>query len=91
MAVSMKVTTIFWYVEPIVWLSWRRTTLNESGKHSWSDLRFIARSREGCRQPTFLMELRTLLFIIIVWLKYTDILEVHTASILRVVKEAVLT
>jgi hypothetical protein len=23
--------------------SWRRTTLNESGKHSWSDLRFIAR------------------------------------------------
>jgi hypothetical protein len=30
--------------------SWRRTTLNESGKHSWSDLRFIARSREGCRR-----------------------------------------
>jgi hypothetical protein len=25
--------------------SWRRTTLNESGKHSWSDLRFIARRR----------------------------------------------
>jgi hypothetical protein len=24
--------------------SWRRTTLNESGKHSWSDLRFIART-----------------------------------------------
>jgi hypothetical protein len=24
--------------------SWRRTTLNESGKRSWSDLRFIARS-----------------------------------------------
>jgi hypothetical protein len=27
--------------------SWRRTTLNESGKHSWSDVRFIARNREG--------------------------------------------
>jgi hypothetical protein len=30
--------------------SWRRTTLIESGKHSWSDLRFIARSREGWRR-----------------------------------------
>jgi hypothetical protein len=30
--------------------SWRRTTLNESGKHSWSDLRCIARSREGWRR-----------------------------------------
>jgi hypothetical protein len=30
--------------------SWRRTTLNESGKHSWSDLRFIARNREGWRR-----------------------------------------
>jgi hypothetical protein len=29
--------------------SWRRTTLDESGKHSWSDLRFIARNREGWR------------------------------------------
>jgi hypothetical protein len=29
---------------------WRRTTLNESGKHSWSDLRFIARNREGWRR-----------------------------------------
>jgi hypothetical protein len=29
---------------------WRRTTLNESGKCSWSDLRFIARSREGWRR-----------------------------------------
>jgi ribosomal 50S subunit-associated protein YjgA (DUF615 family) len=29
--------------------SWRRTTLNESGKRSWSDLRFIARNREGWR------------------------------------------
>jgi hypothetical protein len=28
----------------------RRTTLNESGKHSWSDLRFIARNREGWRR-----------------------------------------
>jgi hypothetical protein len=26
------------------------TTLNESGKHSWSDLRFIARNREGWRR-----------------------------------------
>jgi hypothetical protein len=30
--------------------SWRQTTLNECGKHSWSDLRFIARSREGWRR-----------------------------------------
>jgi hypothetical protein len=30
--------------------SWRRTTLNESGKHNWSDLRFIARNREGWRR-----------------------------------------
>jgi hypothetical protein len=30
--------------------SWQRTTLNESGKHSWSDLRFIARNREGWRR-----------------------------------------
>jgi hypothetical protein len=30
--------------------SWRRTTLNESGNHSWSDLRFIARNREGWRR-----------------------------------------
>jgi hypothetical protein len=30
--------------------SWRRTTLNVSGKHSWSDLRFIAKSREGWRR-----------------------------------------
>jgi hypothetical protein len=30
--------------------AWRRTTLNESGKHSWSDLRFIARNREGWRR-----------------------------------------
>jgi hypothetical protein len=30
--------------------SWRRTALNESGKHSWSDLRFIVRSREGWRR-----------------------------------------
>jgi hypothetical protein len=30
--------------------SWRRTTLNESGKHSWSDLRFFTRSREGWRR-----------------------------------------
>jgi hypothetical protein len=30
--------------------SWRRTALNESGKHSWSDLRFIARNREGWRR-----------------------------------------
>jgi hypothetical protein len=30
--------------------SWRRNTLNESGKHSWSDLRFIASSREGWRR-----------------------------------------
>jgi hypothetical protein len=30
--------------------SWRRTTLDESGKHSWSDLRFIVRSREGWRR-----------------------------------------
>jgi hypothetical protein len=29
--------------------SWRRTTLNESGKYSWSVLRFIVRSREGRR------------------------------------------
>jgi hypothetical protein len=28
----------------------RRTTLNECGKHSWSDIRFIARSREGWRR-----------------------------------------
>jgi hypothetical protein len=28
---------------------WRRTTLNECGKRSWSDLRFITRSREGWR------------------------------------------
>jgi hypothetical protein len=28
----------------------RPTTLNESGKHSWSDLRFIARNREGWRR-----------------------------------------
>jgi hypothetical protein len=48
--------------------SWRRTTLNESGKHSWSDLRFIARSprrlEKICRQPMFLMELPTLLLLI---------------------------
>jgi hypothetical protein len=30
--------------------SWWRITLNESGKHSWSDLRFIVRSREGWRR-----------------------------------------
>jgi hypothetical protein len=30
--------------------SWRQTTLNESGKHSWSDVRFIARSQEGWRR-----------------------------------------
>jgi hypothetical protein len=30
--------------------SWRRTTLNECGKHSWSDLRFIVRNREGWRR-----------------------------------------
>jgi hypothetical protein len=30
--------------------SWRRTTLNESGKDSLSDLRFIARNREGWRR-----------------------------------------
>jgi hypothetical protein len=30
--------------------SWRRATLNESGKHSWSDFRFVARSREGWRR-----------------------------------------
>jgi hypothetical protein len=30
--------------------SWRRTTMNESGKRSWSDLRFTARSREGWRR-----------------------------------------
>jgi hypothetical protein len=30
--------------------SWRRTALNESRKHSWSDLRFIARNREGWRR-----------------------------------------
>jgi hypothetical protein len=30
--------------------SWRQTTLNESGKCSWSDLKFIARSREGWRR-----------------------------------------
>jgi hypothetical protein len=30
--------------------SWRRTTLNKSGKRSWNDLRFIARSREGWRR-----------------------------------------
>jgi hypothetical protein len=30
--------------------SWRRTILNECGKHSWSDLRFIARNREGWRR-----------------------------------------
>jgi hypothetical protein len=30
--------------------SWRRTTLNERGKHIWSDLRFIARSRKGWRR-----------------------------------------
>jgi hypothetical protein len=30
--------------------SWRRTTLNESGKHSWSDLRFITRNRESWRR-----------------------------------------
>jgi hypothetical protein len=30
--------------------SWRRTTLNGSGKHSWSDLKFITRSREGWRR-----------------------------------------
>jgi hypothetical protein len=30
--------------------SWRRTILNESVKHSWSDLRFIARNREGWRR-----------------------------------------
>jgi hypothetical protein len=30
--------------------SWRRTTPNESGKHSWSDLRFISRNREGWRR-----------------------------------------
>jgi hypothetical protein len=30
--------------------SWRRTALNESGKHNWSDLRFIARNREGWRR-----------------------------------------
>jgi hypothetical protein len=28
----------------------RGTKLNESGKHSWSDLRFIARSRECWRR-----------------------------------------
>jgi hypothetical protein len=26
------------------------STLNESGKHGWSDLRFIARNREGWRR-----------------------------------------
>jgi hypothetical protein len=30
--------------------SLRRTTQNESGKHSWSGLRFIARNREGWRR-----------------------------------------
>jgi hypothetical protein len=49
--------------------SWRRTTLNESGKHSWSDLRFIARNREGWRRFVdnlmFLMELRTLLLLLL--------------------------
>jgi hypothetical protein len=44
--------------------SWRLTTLNESGKHTWSDLRFIARYGEAWRrQPMFLMELRTLLLL----------------------------
>jgi hypothetical protein len=49
--------------------SWQRTTLNESGKHSWSDLRLIARSREGWRRFVdnlmFLMELRTLLLLLL--------------------------
>jgi hypothetical protein len=30
--------------------SWQRTTLNESGKHNWSDLRFTARNRGGWRR-----------------------------------------
>jgi hypothetical protein len=30
--------------------SWRQTTLNECGKRSWSDFRFITRSREGWRR-----------------------------------------
>jgi hypothetical protein len=30
--------------------SWRRTTLNECGKRSWSDLRFITREGEGWRR-----------------------------------------
>jgi hypothetical protein len=30
--------------------SWQQTTLNESGKRSWSDRRFIARSRKGWRR-----------------------------------------
>jgi hypothetical protein len=29
---------------------WRQTALNEYGKRSWSDLRFIARDREGWRR-----------------------------------------
>jgi hypothetical protein len=30
--------------------SWRQTTLSKCGKFSWSDLRFIARSREGWKR-----------------------------------------
>jgi hypothetical protein len=48
----LTITKINWLTlfKEIIAVYSKVTTLNESGKQSWSDLRFIARNREGWRR-----------------------------------------